>query len=1281
MRYVFSLVFLSTAVLGAPLSSIEKIDYSRFSLLFTRAQNDEDPSVRFAKLENLRAEAQASLERLIKKTPSADLEFRFADLLLARAKDMEQFAMELALLGREREALPLQQRSKALQREALNRFNKILRTAGKHPLIPKIHLAMGRTELALGQKNEAFHHADQGRAALSSEQKGKTLDMALWILRGDAAFELARARVAQEAYERAHQLVEKGSVEDAYLTYRLAWVFYNDKEALKAILSLENLFELTKDRLSLRQEAVQDYGLFAADLSPEEFKSKGGLENAWKLLSKVSSDESAIKAIERLGKVYAKNGRREGGTEVFEFLISKDPSNAKNVDRALTIVEWAHSLADKKKLTSRYLWLLKDFGPRSLWFEKQKSHPDVQRLAFDRIESSLRKYAVGLHQEASKVQEEEPRKKMEDAAAELYDAHILAFSEKPRIYFYRAEIFRSRKQWAEAGNHYDRFLHLYALQPAESLDKVDHEFRKEASWGSVQVWAKAAESSKEHALLFLASADRFLQTDAQHPQASQVGLDAVKVELKSSSASVAMGRLDKLILQFPRSEAAAQAVHAGLDLLNKENDYVNLALKARAWVGKLDQWAPANKKKEIREELQNILAKTEAKACEILSKQATQELEAALCFENYAKGFSKELLAADALLMAAKLFEKQNDSASSLRSLEALVTQYPNSKAAAAAYSQLAAAYEKNFEFQRALSVYESLLNRKVDVADREKILTRFLLLASSLGQSDKLERGLKDAQAPAALKRKIEENHVRKAFATYSLLGNSKSTEAQGIWAEIEKQRQRRAFPLDLELEYHRLRGVAQRDLGKMDKADEAWMAGLRIFWKAKDRSGLDWQAAARLRLEEASVWEKVFRNTDLKKNPQRKIELFQKLEAWYAEILKMKSPVVALESLAATAQLYAALAHEMKALPETAAKSEEFKAKALEIIRQLSLRAQEWRIISPVALSSLKILEDIQMGKAVSEIDFSLKAQASLAFPWPELGRWVELSKESLEWKEWNQSSTSLRRVVNRKESRAEARRSAFVLLVRKPSLKDAQIKAWSEGFVDKSGIQMRIQALIADKSLDQAQLFIEQYESLFGADAFIEHQWGRLAWARGNFEEAYTRWMHSKFETEYRVAYWQEGWRKLVADLAGGDSQHIQGRIFDRLAPLAKTILEKQSLAQLCFETLNLGVRGLTLADAVKAPLVGPSAWNNDDGQSSWEIRRRALRGWISQQILDARSDEELQASREALRIFSDLEASTDNSEALRSVRRELGEKINTKERSFKEKEKPRLAEVKL
>lgn len=1263
MRNVSSALLVISGILHAEESSVEKIDYSRFALLFSRADKGEDPSARFAKLERLRSEAQDSLERLMKKVPSHDLEFRYGDLILARAKDLEQFGMELSLLGREKEAGPLTLRAKNLQKEALSRFAKILAKAGRHPLVPKIYLAMGRTELSLHRKEIAFNYSEQGLKALSAEQRGKSLETSLQILKGDAAFEMARASLAQSAYEKALSLVEKGSVEDAYLNYKLAWVFYNDKDSLKAVETLEKLFDLTRDRLSLRQEAVQDYGLFAADMTADEMKKKGDLPEMWKLLVKVSDEESATKAIERLGKVYAKNGRREAATLAFEFLIEKDPVHRKNIDRALTVVEWAHSLADKKKLTERYLWLLKDFGPRSIWYGRQKAFPDVQRLAFDRIESSLRKYATGLHQNAMKIQELEPRVKMEDAAAELYDAHIASFSEKARIYFYRAEIFRARKKWTDAGRHYDKFLHLLQLQPKEAIDKIDENFRDEASLGSVQVWAKAAEEDKSNAPLFLASADRFLVEDAKHPKAPQVALDAVKVELKSSSSSVALGRLDKLIAQFPKTEEAAQAVHAGLDLLNKENDYVNLALKARTWMDKLDAWAPTAKRKEIKDELYSILSKTEAKACESLSKDKGRELEGALCFEAYAKGFAKEALAPEALLMASQLFEKQKDDGASLRTLESLVTQYPNSKSAAQAYSKLALAYEKNFEFEKALRVYESLLGRKEKIEDREKILTRFLLLASSLGAFDKLEAGLKDGQVPNGLRKSLEERKVRKIFADYG------RAESAPLWAQIEKIRTSKALPLDLELDYRRYRGVAQRQLNKLNKADEEWMTGLKAFWKAKDRSPLDWQAAARVRLEQASVWETVFKNTDLKKNTARKIELFQKLEGWYGEILTMKSPAVALEALGATAKLYAALATEMKSLPETAAKSEEFKTKALEILRQLSIRAQEWKVISPVALSSLKVLEDMEAGKKVSEIDFSLRDKAQLAFPWPELSRWVELNPETLLWKEWLENSSRLRKVIKNKDSRNEARRAAFVLLVRDRSFKDASVKLWADSFVEKSGIQMRIQAMIADHETARAQLFLEQYESLFGADAFAEHHWGRLAWSEGRFEEAYARWMHSRFDSDYRISYWQEGWRKLIADLSGATTEATRERTYKKLAPLAKSTLEKQSLAYLCFEDLNCAERGLELAEVLQKPLETPWAYPYGDNQSGWEIRRRAIKGYLSHRIERAKTEEELDQVEASLKLFGDLEELAENQDLLRATKRDLAERVSHKQKAIK------------
>jgi hypothetical protein len=171
--------------------------------------------------------------------------------------------------------------------------------------------------------------------------------------------------------------------------YRLSWVEYNAKDAEVALKHLDRLFEITRDRYALKSEAVQDYGLFAADLNKTNLEARGSIQGIFKHLNKVSEPAAALKAMDRMSHTFAKNGRRLEAIEVQEFLISENSFDVLAVDRALTIVEWTHTLADKQRLTEKYFWLISNFAPGSAWYVAQGTKLQIQRNATDRIEASV----------------------------------------------------------------------------------------------------------------------------------------------------------------------------------------------------------------------------------------------------------------------------------------------------------------------------------------------------------------------------------------------------------------------------------------------------------------------------------------------------------------------------------------------------------------------------------------------------------------------------------------------------------------------------------------------------------------------------------------------------------------------------------------------------------------------------------------------------------------------------------------------------------------------------
>lgn len=1269
------------------------IEYTQFAGLYDRQKTLDETLNRLNKMEELRTSAQLSLERISKvQANNIDIQMRYGELIVSRGRDLELFSGELDAAGQPKRAQELAKKSRALLQAGLAIHGKILARAKNHPMAAKIYLGMARTQYSLGQKQAALNSADLGIHALTPARAKSMpeVELQLWIIRGDAAFDLSRGSVARESYDAALKKVNEGSFEEAYVRYKMAWVEYNGKNPNSAIAHLDRLFEITRDRFALKNEAIQDYALFTADLGRDAIEKRGSFKGIFDHLQKVGDDIATNKAMERMALTFSKNGRRVDAIDVEEFLIGQYNMDPINVDRALTVVEWTHSISDKKKLTDKYFWLISNFGPESTWYAAQSGKLQIQRNATDHIEASVRKYSLQLHQEAQKETNADLRDARELQVAKLYDAHIANFSrdndvpraDASRIHYYRAEIYRRQKNFAEAGKHYDHYLRVMDVIPVAQLDKTDARLKDDAIWSAVQVWAKAIDKDPKLVPNMLGAADRYLKEKGNDPRASQVLLDAALVEEKAGNRVVSAKRLETLIARYPKTVQAMTAVHASLDILNKENDWINLAQRARLFVNTIDKWAPASEKPKMLVELNKILAQTEAKACEALGKVEDRQIEAAICYEKYAKGFEKDAQAPRALLAAADLYDKLKDAHSALGVLEVLVKKYPNSEYAAGGFSRLAQVYEKAFEFEKAIAIYESLLASNKGVKDREKLVERLVTLLYGIHDEKKFAEWINKKEVPDSLRREFSERRSGQAIVQlrieeraygYSEAGQFSSNEAQKIYSDLVARANGGRASVEEMLEIHRIKGVFQRLAGRLDKADEEWMAGLKLFWRSKGHTPSMWEAAARLRLEQGSVWETVFNNTNFLKNPTRKAELYQKLEGWYAEVVEMKSPVGALSALWKSAELNSEFAEEIrnsqipdellvagqeknlaiykKALIE---KTEPMKQKAFVIAQKIAEKAREWKVISPDVLAAMKMVTHLKSGQILPGRVVRVTESEVLKFPWTTLPHWVDLTTEQSQWKEWSLSNRDLRRQLQSQE-RGDSRRAAFVKLMRDESTSDPDVKKWAKTFVDRSGIQLRIQAMIHDHEFDRANLFLDQYESFFTADAFSSHNSGQLEWAKGNYSVAYLKWVRSESnerQGDFRTSYWSEGWNSLLDSLSSGESSNaVKKQTFSRLAPLAAKAWQKHYLAKLCVDG-NAVCSGDYAFDKMDKIIGAPSevyaAYKLEGRASGFEAQAQLVKAYVAFGLGRSPTSEGIEHMRTALSGLYNLSKFTDTGE---------------------------------
>ncbi len=1185
------------------------VDDVKFSVLMKTIRTSNEVLEQLKDMESLRTTAETSLRALLSKRPQdLELNLRLAELHLQRGRDFEQFSLELSLGGNEAKAQELQLQSKKLFELGLKQYKNLLPRIAKHPAEGEIYVGMARSLKSLGKAREAL-------ALLKSVQhrsfQTKT-NFFLALTRGDLEFSLSNAAGAKAAYDDAGKHVVAGSQEEMYLTYKKAWALYNLKDTELALSLLKKVLEANRDKLALAQEAVQDYSLFVADLSSTEVeKLEDGIPGIYRYLSRFGRPEIVEKSMERLSETYASNGRRQEAKKTLEFLIDSTPNSLRNGERALSVVKTDHDIVETKALSGRYFWLIKNFGPLSAWYKKQTLRPDVQRNTYDAIEESLRTYAVQLHKEADTEKSDARRLQLEETVASLYDAHLENFKEVPRIHYYRAEIYRRLKDHENSARHYDSFVVNLLGYDEAKLEEFDHKIKKEAAYSSIEMWAKTIDKKPKLVEFMLKACDRYVELFPKDPKAPTIALDAARVEHKAGNPEIALKRIQKLVTTYPQSPESSEAVQAGLDILNKQGDFENLATYARNWREKVTEWAPDKKKEEMRADLDKVLSTSEAKSCEELSKRKDRKLEAALCFRRVADTNRDSTIAPKALVLASDLFKQFGDPYSSLDALEILVQRHPNSEQAVVAFSKLAEGFERTFQFERSADIYEKLLTRK-DVPNRKAVIQRLAGLYAGLGQKEKLEKTLQDPEAGQELRNQIFTKRLKTSHDEILALERSEgyskgkfaSERAHSIYNEFKDLEKKSKLPTHLTLELQRMDGHFLHSQGNLQKADELWMAGLKKFWRASPKTPDLWESAARMRLSQGAYWRSIFKSSDLAANPQKKVALFQKIETWNAEVLGMNSPAVALETLWATAKFYREFATELKAKDATLQMGKDMDTKAKVVTQELARRAQNWGLISPLLLSTLK---DIRVARGEKAEDVSVN------FPWPELPRGRDIATERKTLPEWMKDSKDLQRRLTKSNDRREQRNVAFALLTKENSLKNNLLQGWEELLTAKDEVQARISASIRDNQNEKAEMLLSQYEAVYGDDLFSAVAMSQLDVNRRDYSSGYRRALALFQRSEFAAKYYAIGWKSLFDELIEGElSADFKDEAFTVLRAAAKQNWEKKMVATLCLKgtiSCNTEYSGTSLLSLLESPSNEIST-DFADHQSFWRVERDFL-----------------------------------------------------------------------
>jgi tetratricopeptide (TPR) repeat protein len=564
--------------------------------------------------------ALAEITVLLKKykgTPQEpDLLFRKAELYVRRAKSGRFFDLYQRDKSLKDILVPElnQKGAKEYLTEALKIYGELDKRFTKYPFLDEVLFNGAFAAQQLGEKSKARSYYER----VLNEYPKSDLKWESHMALGELFFD-------NQDYQKAishFSEIEKAESSPLYpfAFYKVAWCYYNLKQAEVGMKSLEKVLQLSqtpKSKQHLRNEARRDLGLFYSDIN-------GGAE-ALKYFSKfLNKEELSITLIE-LSEIYQRHGKENDAINVLLSFIEtydKDPLRIKMQARLINI--YRENKRDEKVLTSL-------IELHKLCYEKKDSDCSNEVKT---LEDSL------LSEWWEKWNKNRADSKYQKYAHELFPLYFqFEKVEKPEsdYHFAYAEIEFNLKNYQVSSVEYTKVAHT---------DNAEKDIKHKALYSAIVSYSEIkTEKAALHKLL-----DEYIKLYPNGENISQVEFQKAFLLYEEKEWSES----EKHLLTLQKSsdlKLKEKSEDLIFDIYNKKEDFEKL----KNFVGTLMKTAITDRKLKLKE----IYQQSQLKLIELTLK-AGHEVEAAQSYLSFHNEHKKSEIASKSLEAAIPLFFKNS---------------------------------------------------------------------------------------------------------------------------------------------------------------------------------------------------------------------------------------------------------------------------------------------------------------------------------------------------------------------------------------------------------------------------------------------------------------------------------------------------------------------------------------------------------------------------------------------------------------------------------------------
>jgi len=927
----------------------EILDYKAFQ---REAQREQ-----FGELANQkRQEAIVQLKKILAEqtlppNTKAEMLMRLAELYFEQSKyeynlEMadfdkrydEWFNLAEAVQKKTKEPKVKPKKSLAYTKKSIENYRNILQNYPNYPRVAEALFFLAFMLNDVGQEKEAL---DMYNKLVRTYPESPFVPDS-WNAIGEYYFNNNNAFKALQAYKKAAEFPKSRIY--TFALYKMGWCYYNVGEYDTAIDTMKDLLTETDRRerdgeggISLRDEALRDLVIF--------FSEKDDLQAAKEFFIRYGEKKYYRKMLTKLGSKYIEQGKNELAIQTYRELIMDNPFASDNPEHQNQIIN-AYQRRDKfDEAKAEIVKLVENYGRDSRWARENGDNKTALKDSERLIERNLYDIAVENHQQALKRRSS----KLLKLAQSNYAAYLEYFPTAHRSYdarYWYSEVLYKRKKFELATDQYElvvaadpkgKHLKDAASNTIFAIDAVLKPMKKSLD--------RAAEKKIRDLMRKGEGTDKYAEVDLDVWEARLVkACDTYATALPDDDKTLSFlykaalllndrnhfndsnKRFLQIVRASPRSRMAEEGVHRVLSTYQKIENWNGLNDAAREFYAN----EAIGKTKKFKGQLKTTYQLASFRIAEGFAS-SDKFAEASGAFDGYYREFGDSDNRDIALYNAGFYIGKAGNREQQLKLQHEFVDTFPEAIGAASKdlqlyernVSLLGRHYEQIADYPQAVSFFRALFDKNEGFDTEGFTSARDALYNAALYNEamGKIEDAVGDFRDYMALEETgaTEKLDIRMRIA-HLYRKNDMKAEARSAFKSIYSDRDLADEAFDKVMEARAYYGRLLRAEGDLKDMRSHFADSLKLFGK---KTNISSESASRLFAAEMrfalieprfSSYDKIAISTNKKKARTalgKKTKQLAELEKKYFAVLELKAGAWGIAALYRIGTLYGSLAN----------------------------------------------------------------------------------------------------------------------------------------------------------------------------------------------------------------------------------------------------------------------------------------------------------------------------------------------------------------------------------